>query len=366
MSTEARAWIWITPIVIFIVIISFIAAEIFYPLWQPSTPTLDPTQTSIALPTQTESIETADVSLLTPEATKTPSPLPTSTQETAQSGAGDFTLPTSTLSPTDTPIVKPTATPLLPTPIVTPSPESEAMVIAPNGLNLRNGPGLVYDPPINSLDEGETLEILGRTANSEWINVLATEKNVKGWISTASNLIKINTNLENVPIVASPALPEPTASPTSLTDTYSAPIPTAPDDGSGSYGTFPPLTWTWDRELAEDEYFEVRIWHESITDYHPALGWVKVPPFDFNISQERSGKYYWTVTVVKGQNTKLKDWIIQSGWPYKMWDGELVAELSPESKQRFFFYTPTASGSSGSETDISKSKKDGGTGIGND
>ena len=129
---------------------------------------------------------------------------------------------------------------------------------------------------------------------------------------------------------------------------YPAPILTNPDNGSGAFATFPPLYWEWDGQLAEDEFFEVRIWHDSITTYHPALGWVKGPPFDFNVSQERTGIYYWTVIIVKGKNAKLKDWIVQSGWPYQMWEGELVNELSPEATPlRTFVFTPGNGGGGG-------------------
>lgn len=130
----------------------------------------------------------------------------------------------------------------------------------------------------------------------------------------------------------------PTATPTPTP--YPAPVLTAPDDGSGVQGEFPPLYWEWDGELGEGEFFEVRIWHESFTAYHPALGWVRVPQFDYNIKGHTRGKYYWTVIVVKGTNAKPKDWTLKPWWPYPMWEGELVAELSPESEPRFFLFTP--------------------------
>jgi hypothetical protein len=130
----------------------------------------------------------------------------------------------------------------------------------------------------------------------------------------------------------------PTATPTPTP--YPAPVPTAPDNGKEANGTFPPLDWQWDGELGENEYFEVRVWHENIKTYHPALGWVKVPHFDYNITHELMGKYYWTVLVVEGKDARPKDWWKPEAFPYPVWDGELVRDLSPEGEIRYFFYRP--------------------------
>lgn len=143
-------------------------------------------------------------------------------------------------------------------------------------------------------------------------------------------------------------IPSPTPTPT--VTPLPPPIPTltplpaptlaAPENGAHVNGTFPPLDWHWDGELGENEYFEVRVWHENITTYRPALGWVKVPHFDYNITQELQGKYYWTVLVVEGQDARTKDWWRPEAFPYPVWDGKLVRELGPEGELRFFFYVP--------------------------
>lgn len=304
----------------------------------------------------------------TPTDTSTPTPTNTPTNIPTLATVNTPTVAADTPTPTATPTATPTPTNTsIPTETPTTIPISDAVVIASNGLNLRSGPGTDYDI-IDFLKKDDTLSIQGRIADNGWIQVVSDNRSVSGWVSASSELVQINLNLNDVSIISPSPTPIPTATPTFtvtpafVSSSYPPPIPIKPDNGSGSYGTFPPLTWTWDGELADDEYFEVRIWHESITDYHPALGWVKEPPFDFNISQERPGKYYWTVIVIKGENAKLKDWIIQSGWPYQMWDGELVAELSQESEQRFFMYTPTNSGvGGGNGTSISNS---GGGGCG--
>ena len=106
-----------------------------------------------------------------PEAdTPTPSPAPTNTPTaTAFPPPTETPIPpTATPSPTNTP-VPPTATPT-----TTPSPEPEASppLVSPNdgNVNLRRGPGTNYEI-IGVLADGESLEIVGRNADSSWWEV---------------------------------------------------------------------------------------------------------------------------------------------------------------------------------------------------
>ncbi|HEX9922621.1 MAG TPA: helix-turn-helix domain-containing protein [Anaerolineae bacterium] len=239
-------------------------------------------------------------------------------------------------APTETSTPSPTLTAtgtLPPTPMPRPTSTPEAVVIVPN-LNLRAGPGVDYDR-IGSLVEGDILDVQGRIAGNDWLAVSDTELGFEGWVSAAPEYVQINGDLRAIPTVTPPP---PPSTLTSTGPGYPAPIPISPDNGAGVQGTFPPLVWAWERELGEDEFFEVRIWHESLP-YHAALGWVKQPQFDYQVRGERSGKYFWAVAVVRGANPKPKDWTLQPWWPYPMWDGELVAELSPESEPRFFLFT---------------------------
>lgn len=285
----------------------------------------------------------------------TPAPSPTNTPTNVA-----ITTPTDTATPTDTPIPPPTSTPeptdtpppSTDTPTPTPSPTPEAVVVAADGLNLRAGPGTLYDV-IDSLGKGDILDVQGRIVSNEWIQVIPANPGKLGWVSSDPGLVRVNMRWEEIPVVASLPPPPPTptlATPTSVPLDYPVPILTGPDNGSGAYGTFPPLFWTWDGELAEDEYFEVRVWHESVTDYRPSLGWVKGREFSYNISGERHGKYYWSVVVVKDPNIRFKDWYRSDLWPYPVWehepnkDANSIQFMSEESELRFFNFTPSSSG----------------------
>jgi hypothetical protein len=251
--------------------------------------------------------------------------------------------PVLTITPS-TPLAS-TVTPS-PMPSDTPTPTPEAVVISATGLNLRSGPGTNYDPPIDYLSNGEILDITGRIASNEWVQVVPVSRTntISGWVRALPEYVTIHVDLDNIPITKVPPTPAPFVasgplSPINL-PSYPAPVLTAPDNGIDVNGTFPPLDWNWNGELGENEYFEVRVWHENITKYRPALGWVKVPHFDYNITQELQGKYYWTVLVVEGQDARTKDWWRPETFPYPVWDGKLVRELGPEGEVRFFFYVP--------------------------
>lgn len=266
--------------------------------------------------------------------------------------------PSPTVSSTDTPI--PTSTPL-PPPLVRDTPSStssatvtpslstpiptsipEAIVVA-NELNLRFGPGTTYDR-VGLLHQGDILDIQGRISDNSWIQVVPV-RGILGWVVAEPNLVQINMDLNTVPIVPFPPtqIPLVTSTPT-FSVIYSSPILTNPDNGVGTFGAFPTLFWTWDGELREDEFFEVRVWHESIT-YHPSLGWVKQPVFDYNLAGQKGGKYYWSVAIIKDKDVRVKDWYKPEQWPYPVWEHRPDKEdnsiqMSPESETRFFLFTP--------------------------
>jgi hypothetical protein len=121
----------------------------------------------------------------------------------------------------------------------------------------------------------------------------------------------------------------PTATPTPTP--YPPPVLEEPVDAVTSEGRLPPLFWNWERELAEDEYFEVRIWHNG-DPYHTGIVWVKRSPFDFNLKGFPTGKYFWSIAVMRGNGVRSK------GWPgLDAWEGiDPVIQLSEESEIRSF------------------------------
>lgn len=133
----------------------------------------------------------------------TPTSSPTSTDTP--------TSPPSTATPTPEPTWTPTNTPILPT--STPAPTGtpmlpEAVVIAPNGLNLRSGPGSNYSI-IGFLRNGDTLDVQGRITSNEWIQVLSLSFDTLGWVAAGSGYVTINVDLNTLPTVQPPPTPTP-------------------------------------------------------------------------------------------------------------------------------------------------------------
>jgi flagellar FliL protein len=51
-----------------------------------------------------------------------------------------------------------------------------------NGGNVRPGPGTSFNPPLDQINAGETVQLLGKTANGEWFQII-NERSVTGWVS---------------------------------------------------------------------------------------------------------------------------------------------------------------------------------------
>jgi uncharacterized protein YgiM (DUF1202 family) len=88
-------------------------------------------------------------------------------------------------------------------PILTPFLDAPPPDLAPFFL-VYTGPGFLYEP-VDSVDEGQTLGILGRTADSRWV-LVRLPSGREGWI--AAEIIHVGDALANVPVVTGIAPPQ--------------------------------------------------------------------------------------------------------------------------------------------------------------
>lgn len=88
-------------------------------------------------------------------------------------------------------------------PILTPFLDAPPPYLAPYFV-VYDGPGFLYEP-VDSVTEGQSLGIIGRTADNHWVQVRLADGR-EGWI--ASEIIHVSASLANVPVVHGIAAPQ--------------------------------------------------------------------------------------------------------------------------------------------------------------
>lgn len=229
--------------------------------------------------------------------------------------------PTPTVQPTKTPeptrtLVSPTAPPAL-TATATPMPATSTPTLTPipvfatakENLNIRKGP-TASSQILGQLKKGESVQILGRTAASDWWQIaLPPDPTVRGWISAAfttangpiEGIAILQENLSPTPpgTATQMTAPQPTASSTLIT-LLSPPQLVQPQTRASFAANAPVvLTWTWERLLGPDEYFEVQLSREGTEPKDFACTAFNV----HTISQAPLGYgwYQWRILVRRGR-----------------------------------------------------------------
>jgi hypothetical protein len=156
---------------------------------------------------------------------------------------------TATLSPTPTPAAGsaslPTPTPPLPTPTTVAQPTPASCTTAVN-VNLRQGPGTAYEPPIGAIPAGTTLTPLAFSPtgvpDGQWLQVQSGGQ--IGWISAGPQFVSCTIELATLPAVV---VPPPPPTPTAVPPTQPPPPPLAEvvpvdgNDGNQELRGFEPL-----------------------------------------------------------------------------------------------------------------------------
>lgn len=149
--------------------------------------------------------------------------------------------PTSPPSPaTDTPAPAPTDDNPSPTPTFTSeAAAAPACTVVASSLNLRSGPGVAYEPPITTIEQGVELTPIGFSAvgypGGQWVQA-QTPNNQTGWVSADPQFVSCNIDPATLPPISVP--PPPTATPT-LTPIPAQPTPT-PSPTPESFVVFEP------------------------------------------------------------------------------------------------------------------------------
>ena len=116
-----------------------------------------------------------------------------------------------------------------------------------SSLNLRSGPGVIYEPPIGGIPRNAELIPLARNADATWIQIEVATSGRKGWVSSAPQYVDCTSDPADLPLGVIPPTPTattpPTATPTfTPTKIAAVPTPTPPAlvilPGGGNQGPF--------------------------------------------------------------------------------------------------------------------------------
>jgi hypothetical protein len=106
------------------------------------------------------------------------------------------------------------------------------------GLNLRPGPGLVYDPPITALPNGTGMIPLARNPESTWLEVQVVNSRNQGWVNAGEPYVDCDIDVANLEVGEIPPTPlPPTPTPPVLV--------VVPIEGSGN----------WVSQILSPDYF---------------------------------------------------------------------------------------------------------------
>jgi uncharacterized protein YraI len=79
-----------------------------------------------------------------------------------------------------------------------------------DGLNLRAGPGVNYDPPIIALYQGTSVTPLGRNQDGSWIKVTQPGRGLTGWVKVESQFgpyVRCNLSISGLPYLTEATQP---------------------------------------------------------------------------------------------------------------------------------------------------------------
>ena len=93
------------------------------------------------------------------------------------------------------------------TPTPTPSLVPPLCRVVARALNLRHGPGVVYNPPIVALANGTQLDPLARSPDGRWIQVQVQESGQVGWVAAGGAYRLCNVSVANLPVSQPPPAP---------------------------------------------------------------------------------------------------------------------------------------------------------------
>ncbi|NDJ62624.1 MAG: SH3 domain-containing protein, partial [Chloroflexi bacterium] len=117
------------------------------------------------------------------------------------------TIPVTAVPPTAPPTITPPAPPTA-TPTITPTETANAPAVIATfrqSINVRRGPGTIFQPPLGIFSAGQTAEVLAVTANGQWYKVRYLDG--AGWVFNAQ--LTLAGDPSTLPVDSGPPTPTP-------------------------------------------------------------------------------------------------------------------------------------------------------------
>jgi hypothetical protein len=153
--------------------------------------------------------------------------------------------------------------------------EDPRCTVMSQDLNLRSGPGTVYEPPVASLSQGTELQPLAYVSSGypggPWIQVRVVGAGTQGWASAREEVVDCNLDVTALPSGIAPPTPTPTRLPDLIVEIVGI------DNTTIVYGEQP---WTWvhyrvvnaEKVATPDGPIYLRVWRNG----SPASGYLTV------------------------------------------------------------------------------------------
>ncbi len=195
--------ILLTVFVVMCILLLLLLVWAWWVLLAPAAPAPTPTEVSLFVtPTEVEASTPVEGEAVT----ETPTLIVMTSTPSAT--------PVPTATPTATPVPSDTPTPFIPTstPRTTPTPSTPyAIMNSPHGfVNVRSGPGVVYDPPLGTYQNTVVADVLGKQydldGNLWWLISFPAAPFDQGWVYAPYTLAY---NVGQIPWVTAPPTPTP-------------------------------------------------------------------------------------------------------------------------------------------------------------
>jgi hypothetical protein len=129
-------------------------------------------------------------------------------------------------------------------------------------------------------------------------------------------------------LVPSPVSTEPAPTNTPLPQSgCGSPTLLSPEDGKVFQGNdVPRLSWAYDCELAQNQFFDVRLWRDG--DPHYGVTWTKENSYPLDYERFGPGFHNWSVAVVSGQDGVVDSVVADEG-PSRRFEWRELEEINP-------------------------------------